>query len=76
MAVELKTYGQQLAEIQEAIAAVNTAQRYELNGRQVQRADLEFLHRRERWLVEQLEAYGDIIPGSSVSRGAFKVSFE
>jgi len=75
MAVTLKTYGQQLAEVQEAIYAVNTAQRYEINGRVVQRADLQFLQRREEWLTKMLNTYGDVIAGSTVSRGAAQVQF-
>ena len=75
MAVTLKTYGEQLAEVQEAIHAVMTAQRYEINGRQVQRADLEFLQQREKWLTEQLEVNGDIVAGNVKTHGACALSF-
>ncbi len=75
MAVTLKTYGQQLAEVQEAIFAVNTAQRYEINGRVVQRADLQFLQKREEWLTQMLNTYGDITAGSAVTRGSATINF-
>ena len=76
MALVLKTYGEQLAEIQEAISAVNASQRYEINGRMMQKADLRYLHQREKWLTTQLNNYGDIVAGSTKTRGACKVSFE
>lgn len=75
MAVVLKTYGAQLQEVQEAITAVSTSQRYEINGRMMQKADLEWLHKREMYLAEQYRMYGDVIVGSNVSRGACAVSF-
>jgi len=75
MAVQLKTWGEQLAEVQEAISAVNSNQRYQINGRFVQRADLEWLHKRDMYLTKQFELYGDVIAGSTVSRGACSVEF-
>lgn len=75
MAVVLKTYGEQLSEIQEAISAVTTSQRYEINGRVVQRADLEWLHKREMYLTEMLNRYGDVVAGTNTTRGAMLVSF-
>ncbi len=76
MAVALKTYGEQLAEVQEAISTVNIgSQRYEINGRTVQRADLEWLHKREIYLTAQLQKFGDVIVGSTTTRGVAQVSF-
>ena len=75
MAVILKTWGTQLAEVQVAITAVLTSQRYEINGRSVVRADLEWLHKRELLLVDKLETEGDVIAGSTVTRGSAQVSF-
>lgn len=76
MAVSLKTYGEQLQEVQEAITAVNAgSQRYEINGRTVQRADMEWLHKREIYLTKQLEKFGDVVAGSTTTRGSAQVSF-
>jgi len=76
MAVTLKTWGQQLAEVQEAITAVLSSQRYEINGRVMQKADLEWLHKREDFLSQKLANEGDVIAGSKVTRGSVQVSFE
>ncbi len=75
MAVQLKTWGEQLAEVQEAITAVLTSQRYEINGRAVVRADLEWLQKREAYLVDKFETEGDVIAGSTITRGSAQVSF-
>jgi len=75
MAVTLKTWGTQLAEVQEAIEAVQMNQRYEINGRSVQRADLEWLHKREMYLTTRLENEGDVIAGQSITRGSAQISF-
>ena len=75
MAIVLKTWGTQLAEVQEAITAVLTAQRYEINGRSVVRADLEWLQKREIFLTDKYETEGDVIAGAKVSRGSAQVSF-
>ncbi len=75
MAVTLLTYGQQLQEVQNAITAVTTSQRYSINGREVHRADLEWLHKRELHLSDQLTKFGDITAGSQVTRGTMRVSF-
>ena len=75
MTVVLKSYGEQLSEVQEAISAVLSAQRYEINGRMVQRADLEWLHSREKYLNEMLDKYGDVVAGSTVTRGSARISF-
>lgn len=76
MAVTLKTWGEQLAEVQNAISAVmDGSQRYEINGRSVQRADLEWLHKREEYLTQKLSTEGDVVVGSTVTRGSAQVSF-
>ena len=72
----LKSYGSQLEEVQTAITKVMSGQRYEINGRSMQRADLEFLHKRESDLIERVNEFGyDTIAGQSVSRGAYRVSY-
>lgn len=75
MGITLKTWGQQLQDVQNAIEAVLASQRYEINGRMVQRADLEWLQKREIYLTEKYEAYGDVIAGAKVTRGNAQVSF-
>lgn len=75
MAITLKSYGTQLQEVQEAISAVQTNQRYEINGRSVQRADLEWLHKRDMYLTDMLCKHGDVVAGSTVNRGACEVQF-
>ena len=76
MAVVLKTWGTQLGEVQDAITAVLAgSQRYEINGRSVQKADLEWLHKRELFLSNKLETEGDVIAGSTTTRGSAQISF-
>lgn len=76
MAVQLKTWGAQLADVETAITAImNGAQRYEINGRAVQRADLEWLHKRQDYLANKLSIEGDVIAGSTITRGSAQVSF-
>ncbi len=76
MAYTLKTYGEQLAEVQEAITAVMSGQRYELGGRVLWRPDLEMLNKREAMLQEKLDKYGDVIPNRTAVTGkAYGVSF-
>ena len=75
MALKLKTWGEQLEEVQNAISAVQMNQRYEINGRSVQRADLEWLHKRELHLTAQFNLYGDVIAGNTITRGSAKVVF-
>ncbi len=75
MAVVLKTYGEQLAEVQQAIGAVMVSQRYEINGRVMQRADLQWLQARDKYLNDMLDKYGDVIAGSTTTRGMARVSF-
>lgn len=62
----LKTYGQLLAETQEAISTLlSGGQEYELNGRRLRRADLQWLHEREKELMKKVEAHGaNAFPGS------------
>ena len=76
MAVQLKTYGEQLAEVQTAITAVMSGQRYELGGRSMWRPDLEMLNKREQSLIDKLNTYGDVIPTATTPTGrAYGVSF-
>jgi len=75
MALTLKTWGTQLQEVQEAISVVQNNQRYEINGRSVQRADLEWLHKREIYLSNKLATEGDVIAGRTVTHGSAQVSF-
>ena len=58
----IKSYRQQLEEVQEAISAVlGGAQDYQINGRRITRANLGELDRRERHLRAMVdrEATGD-----------------
>ena len=75
MAVVLKTWGEQLAEVQTAITKAQDGQRYEINGRMVQRGDLEWLHKRELYLTNKLATEGDVVAGSTITRGSAQVSF-
>ena len=76
MAVVLLTYGQQLEEVQKAITAVMGSQRYELGGRTMQRADLEYLTKREQYLQGMLDKFGDVLPNRTARTGAsYGVSF-
>lgn len=76
MALELLTYGQQLAEVQKAITAVMSNQRYEIGGRSVWRADLEQLRMREKDIQANLDKYGDVLPNRVAKTGkAYGVSF-
>jgi len=75
MAIKLQSFGEQLADVQQAIQSVLTSQRYEINGRMVQRADLEWLQKREAYLTDMYQRYGDTIVSKSNSNGAMKVNF-
>ena len=72
----LKTVREQLIEVQTAITAVMTGQKYEIAGRSLSRADLDALNKREEQLLKRAAA-GDLdtIPGSKVTKGAYGVSF-
>ena len=51
----MKTYEQELAEVQQAITDVLTgAQEASYNGQRVRKADLDMLQKREEWLAKQL----------------------
>ena len=52
------------------------SQEYEFNGRRVRRADLQWLQRRAEYLDKQLQIHGDIIIGSTITRGSVGISFE
>jgi hypothetical protein len=71
----LKSWGTQLAELQDVIDSVHTNQRYEINGRVFVSADLEQLQREKVYLVNKLETQGDVIAGSQIIRGNAQVSF-
>jgi hypothetical protein len=51
----LKTYEQQLEEVQKAITDVLTgAQDASYNGQRVRKADLDMFQKREEWLTKQI----------------------
>ena len=71
-----KTAREQLIEVQKAITAVMTGQKYEIAGRSLSRADLDSLQKREEWLLKRANAgHLDTIPGQKTSKGAYGVSF-
>jgi len=74
----MKTYGEQLSELQIAIEAVQMNQYYKTtDGREYRRADLESMHKREKYLEDKLIAYGNVSPMSlAESRGAYHVVFK
>ena len=73
--VKLKTWGEQLADMQDAIAGVLANQRYEVGGRVFQRANLAEMQKREEFLINKYETEGDVVTGSQISRASLKVSF-
>jgi len=76
MAISLQTWGEQLADVSSAITAVLSSQRYEINGRVVQRADLQWLNKRYEYLVDKVEKYGsNAVIGRTNTRDSVKVSF-
>ena len=75
MAVTLKTWGEQLVEVQTAISAALLSQSYDINGRSVTKADLEWLHKREDYLSQKLATEGDIVAGKTITRGSAIVEF-
>ncbi len=72
----LKSYGQQLEEVQLAIEAVQSNQEYKMEKRTLRRADLQWLHEREKWLTDKLDSVGDIIPGQTTTRRVLNVGFK
>ena len=78
MATQRNTLGEQLTEVETAISSVHSSQRYEINGRTVQRADLEWLHKERIYLIGEIAKFGiDFRIGTpQVNRGTMKVSFE
>jgi len=75
MAVTLKTWGTQLQEVQTAISAVLLSQSYDINGRSVTKADLEWLHKREDYLSQKLTTEGDVVAGQTLTRGSALIEF-
>ena len=73
----MKTYGQLLEETQKAIETLlNGGQEYELNGRRLRRADLQWLYEREREMMRKVEAHGpNAFPGSNATRIKAGVQF-
>ena len=74
----IRTYGQMLEDIDTAIMKIEGgAQRYEIDGRVVWRADLAELRRERENLIRKVELYGeDGIPGAGATYGAYRVEFE
>lgn len=53
----MKTYEQQLLEVQQAITDILTgAQEASYNGQRVSKASLDALQKREEWLIKQIKA--------------------
>jgi len=75
MAVTLKTWGEQLADMQTAISEVLVNQHYEVGGRVFRKADLNSMRIREQFLIGKLENEGDVVAGSQISRASAQVSF-
>lgn len=51
----IKSYQEQLAEVQTAISEILTgAQEASYNGQRVRKADLDMLQKREEWLVNKI----------------------
>ena len=72
----LKTVREQLEEVQAAISAVMTGQKYEIGGRSLSRADLDSLNEREEQLIKRANAGQlDTVPGQKITKGAYGVSF-
>lgn len=72
----LLTVRQQLEEVQAAISAVMTGQKYEIAGRSLSRADLDSLNKREEQLIKRANnGELDTIIGTKTSKGAYGVSF-
>lgn len=61
-----KSLGEQLDAIQTAIDAVLTSQSYKMNGRELTRADMSALERREDKIIALIDMHGrDYIPGQN-----------
>ena len=74
--IGMKTYGTLLEETQMAIEKIlEGAQEYEIGGRRLRRADLQWLYERERFLLKKLENYGDVAPTGANTRFKANVSF-
>jgi len=72
----VKTYGEQLEEVQNAISAVLKNQRYNYNGREYVRADLDSLRKLEKDIIHNLQTYGNVLPIAHMStHGAYHVEF-
>lgn|GEM_PF-2291263 len=72
----LLTVREQLEEVQAAISAVMTGQKYDIGGRSLSRADLDSLNKREEQLLKRANSGElDTIPGQKTTKGAYGVSF-
>ena len=67
----LKTFGEQLEEVQNAITAVMSGQGYKINGREMTRANLGELNDREEILLNRVAKYGE--DAKSTSKSTMKV---
>ena len=77
----LRTYRQMLEDVDTAIMKIESgSQEYTIastsGSRTLRRGDLAELRRERAYLIEQLNRYGDIIPGMIQTTGAYGVSFE
>lgn len=75
MAVRLKTYGERLGEVQNAISKVLLNQRYEMDGRSFWKADIASLYEMEKYLIDKMGTHGDVIPSAGVTGRGYEVSF-
>jgi len=73
----LKTIGAQLEEIQTAITAVMSGQKYDIAGRSMTKANLEELSNREEMLIKRGEKYGfdKIFNTTGSTKAVYNVSF-
>ena len=73
----MRTYGQMLEAVDKAIQKIEEgAQRYEIDGRVVWRADLAELRRERKHLIAEIEKHGaNTIPGMSSTTGGYMVQF-
>jgi len=63
-----KTLGQKLDDVQAAIEAVEGSQSYKMNGREMTRADLSTLYKREDHLEHKIETLGrNYVPGQNIN---------
>ena len=71
----MQTVSERLADVQQAITSVLLNQKYEINGRMVQRADLDSLINLEKYLTAKLEEDGDTPSVNSPRRANVALEF-